>query len=81
MFAKRCRIDIIDLKAILENNKDAPLYAIIRIADVIGVPYINLFKRQCLNFKMLFIFCINLVGDFDRGFVFAGYNKIIIFQI
>lgn len=43
MFAKRCRIDIIDLKAILENNKDAPLYAIIRIADVIGIPYINLF--------------------------------------
>ena len=43
-FAKRCRIDVIDLKAVLANNtKNAPLYAIIHIADVIGVPYINLF--------------------------------------
>lgn len=43
MFAQRCRIDTKDLKAILENNKHAPLYAIIRIADVISVPYTKLF--------------------------------------
>lgn len=43
-FAKRCRIDVIDLKAVLANNtKNAPLYTIIRISDVIGVSYIKLF--------------------------------------